>query len=84
MRDLHEVVIDHIGKVVGRVPISLYNDEIFRHSIPDIRPIHEIFDGRSLVSSFKSYAVCLTAGSSLVRLAWGNVRACARILCMDT
>lgn len=77
--DLHVVIINHIGEVIGGKPITLQDDEIILWVLVSEAPVNDVLDYQRLLAALEADGVRLAAVGTIIRLLKGNVTACAGI-----
>lgn len=80
MGDLHEMIVNHVGEVVGRVPIALDEDEVILILVLLVVAV-DLVDEEWAAFAPEAHDVFLAVGSAAFGLRGGDTTTRPRVVC---
>jgi hypothetical protein len=79
MGDLHEVVVDNVGKVVGGEIITLHDDEVLLGVLLLEAVVNNVVDHDGLLRTLESHSKPFPLVGTVIRRVRGDAATCARV-----
>jgi hypothetical protein len=79
MGDLHVVVVNNVGEVVGRETIPFYDDKVILRVLLGEAVVDDVSNHEGPLGALEAYGKCFPLVGAVIRLLRGDVETCARI-----